>query len=432
MASSYLQPVEQLFKVLLDNGGSEVRLRAGAAPMLKIGGSLRPLKTRPVTAEEVQALAAAVLPAGGDKSGFSFAASLGLCRGAVLDVEGTLVLVLRPPAPTDQRGLTANKSTEARRGELNPGRGTPPKPKAVEIDGHSATEQQLNGSEEVGTGVVLVVLVVLIGVSVTPVFYGPWHWPLLHNICRWGGIIAGVLFAWMAVALAIDLAHGKAETRSSNDIEMWGTWFLLLVSLAMAMYPIRYWNSHAELASPSLSVRADDLSRPAAGTWAGLLRLSVNPTPETFRRFVEYEIGRISEIAPVLRTNGAYRLDLRKSDSVVSPYEGWVFVECFSEHGDGDVGITFSYTIECRYGLIDGTWTSQTLSVTPSQPVAFSRRIAEPVNFATARRASARADAISKLTKGGQANNFSCQSIDELGRFDWGASYAELLLGINR
>jgi len=95
--SASMQQVEKLLKVMLDNGGSEMRLSAGAAPMLRIGGSLRPLKSRPLAAEDVQALAAAVLPAGGDRGGFSFESSLGSCRGALLDVQGTAVLVLQVP-----------------------------------------------------------------------------------------------------------------------------------------------------------------------------------------------------------------------------------------------------------------------------------------------------------------------------------------------
>jgi twitching motility protein PilT len=103
--SANMQQVEKLLKVMLDNGGSEMRLSAGAAPMLRIGGSLRPLKARPLSAEEVHALAAAVLPAGGDKSGFAFESALGVCHGALLDVQGTTVLVLHGPRPPGPEAL---------------------------------------------------------------------------------------------------------------------------------------------------------------------------------------------------------------------------------------------------------------------------------------------------------------------------------------
>jgi len=103
--SANMQQVEKLLRVMLDNGGSEMRLSAGAAPMLKIGDSLRPLKARPLSAEEVEALAAAVLPPGGDRSGFSFESTQGVCHGALLDVQGTTVLMLHRPRPAAPAAL---------------------------------------------------------------------------------------------------------------------------------------------------------------------------------------------------------------------------------------------------------------------------------------------------------------------------------------
>ena len=61
-SSAHVQQVEKLLKVMVDNGGTEMRLSAGAAPMLRIGGAMRPLKSRPLSAEEVNALALAVTP----------------------------------------------------------------------------------------------------------------------------------------------------------------------------------------------------------------------------------------------------------------------------------------------------------------------------------------------------------------------------------
>ena len=95
--SAHVQQVEKLLKVMVDNGGTEMRLSAGAAPMLRIGGGMRPLKSRPLSAEEVNALALAVIPAGADRSRFTFESTLGSCDGTLLDVQGTVVLVLRAP-----------------------------------------------------------------------------------------------------------------------------------------------------------------------------------------------------------------------------------------------------------------------------------------------------------------------------------------------
>ncbi len=92
-----MQAVEKLLKVTLDHGASEMRLAGGAAPMLMIEGGLRPLKSRPLSAEEVHALTTAIVPPGADRKKFSFDTSLGACEGQVLDVNGTSVLVMRPP-----------------------------------------------------------------------------------------------------------------------------------------------------------------------------------------------------------------------------------------------------------------------------------------------------------------------------------------------
>jgi twitching motility protein PilT len=96
--SPLVAQVEKLLKVAVDNGGTEVRLSGGAAPMLRINDQMRPLKTRAFTVDEVAALAAAIVPPGGDLARFSFATTLGECAGALVDVQGTKVLVLRPAA----------------------------------------------------------------------------------------------------------------------------------------------------------------------------------------------------------------------------------------------------------------------------------------------------------------------------------------------
>ena len=99
--------VDRLLKLAIENNASEVRLSGGVAPMLRIGDQVRPLKTKPLTGDEVSAMAAAVMPAGADPAGFQFRCAAGRCSGAVLDVSGTKVLVLRhgaaesTPEPAD-------------------------------------------------------------------------------------------------------------------------------------------------------------------------------------------------------------------------------------------------------------------------------------------------------------------------------------------
>ncbi len=95
---AHVQQVEKLVKVMLDNGGTELRLSAGVAPMVRIDGSLKPLGSKPLAADVVAALAAAVIPAGADPGRFVFESSLGPCQAALVDIKGTKVLVLQAPA----------------------------------------------------------------------------------------------------------------------------------------------------------------------------------------------------------------------------------------------------------------------------------------------------------------------------------------------
>ena len=96
---AHVQQVEKILQVMLDNSGSEVRLSAGVAPMVRVGGSLKPLGSKPLTADVVTALAAAVIPPGADPAKFVFESALGACGGSLVDVQGTKVLVLRAPEP---------------------------------------------------------------------------------------------------------------------------------------------------------------------------------------------------------------------------------------------------------------------------------------------------------------------------------------------
>ena len=97
--------VEKLLRVAIDNGATELRLSGGVAPMLRIHDQMRPLKTRPIPAEEVLAMAEAVMPPHADPAKFFFRTGDGCYQGSLVEVSGTKVLVLRPsdeaePEPT--------------------------------------------------------------------------------------------------------------------------------------------------------------------------------------------------------------------------------------------------------------------------------------------------------------------------------------------
>lgn len=97
-ASPMAQQVEKLLKVALDNGATELRLSGGVAPMLRINDQMRPLKTKALPAEEIEAMASAVMPRQGDPANFHFANSLGRFQGMLVNNQGVRVLVLRPAA----------------------------------------------------------------------------------------------------------------------------------------------------------------------------------------------------------------------------------------------------------------------------------------------------------------------------------------------
>ena len=86
-SDSLLEQVEKILRLAADNGATEVRLSDGAQPILRIGGQLRPLKTRTFSAPEVSAIAA------------TFAdGARGRWAGEVATVQGAAVLLLRPVA----------------------------------------------------------------------------------------------------------------------------------------------------------------------------------------------------------------------------------------------------------------------------------------------------------------------------------------------
>ena len=51
--------IERLLQLAQENGATEVRLSGGYAPILRVGDQMRPLKTKPLTPDDVRAFAAA-------------------------------------------------------------------------------------------------------------------------------------------------------------------------------------------------------------------------------------------------------------------------------------------------------------------------------------------------------------------------------------
>ena len=87
-------PVDRLLKVAIDNDATELRLSGGNAPLLRINGQMKPLKVNPVSEADVLAMARAIAPGESELSDFTFQSGVGPCRGKLLDIQGTKVLVL--------------------------------------------------------------------------------------------------------------------------------------------------------------------------------------------------------------------------------------------------------------------------------------------------------------------------------------------------
>ena len=111
-------PVDRLLKAAVDNSATELRLSGGVAPMLRIDGQMKPLKVSPISEADVLSMARAVAPAESELSDFTFTSSVGPCRGKLLDIQGTKVLVLEPQpeppaAPEDDLDLDLELDPDA-------------------------------------------------------------------------------------------------------------------------------------------------------------------------------------------------------------------------------------------------------------------------------------------------------------------------------
>jgi len=132
-SAPFLAQLERLLKIASEHGASEVRLSAGAGPLLRINGQFRPLKAKPLEAAEFEALVAAVAPGDGTER-FALPAALGRGVGRVFDMQGTQVLVLEPGAAEPEAPaleLDIQDSTSAAAAAASAGAADVEEPKAA-------------------------------------------------------------------------------------------------------------------------------------------------------------------------------------------------------------------------------------------------------------------------------------------------------------
>jgi twitching motility protein PilT len=107
-----LAHLDRLLKLAADNGATEVRIGAGAVPVLRIDGQMKQIKAKPLQADEFAGLVEALVPPGGDPGGFSFTSPLGPTAAEVQSIQGTDVLILKrdeaPAPPAASSGMPAS------------------------------------------------------------------------------------------------------------------------------------------------------------------------------------------------------------------------------------------------------------------------------------------------------------------------------------
>ena len=93
--SPHLAFLEKLLKVALESNAPEARLAAGSVPVAQIDGQFRQLGKTPVSADDVSAIAAAIMPAGADPAGFAFSTAAATGEASLVESHGIKLLVLR-------------------------------------------------------------------------------------------------------------------------------------------------------------------------------------------------------------------------------------------------------------------------------------------------------------------------------------------------
>ena len=120
--STHLVFVEKILKVALDNRAPEARFVAGSVPQVQVDGQFRPLGKNPVSADDVTAIAAALMPPGASPTGFSFTTAVASGEGTLVEKDGMKLLVLRgireagggtPPAGTYELDLDEPAAAES-------------------------------------------------------------------------------------------------------------------------------------------------------------------------------------------------------------------------------------------------------------------------------------------------------------------------------
>ncbi len=94
-ASPSLALVERILKVAIENRSPEVRLAGGSVPVVQIDGQFRQLGKTPISAEDIPAIASALVPPGGSLANFSFVTSVASGEGALVESQGMKLLVLK-------------------------------------------------------------------------------------------------------------------------------------------------------------------------------------------------------------------------------------------------------------------------------------------------------------------------------------------------
>ena len=189
-------------------------------------------------------------------------------------------------------------------------------------------------------------------------------------------------------------AIASSEVTAQGDTGDWGEeikfWLLMFPILLLVFFGLKtLFPQSDDSAATSLSrsvsrnkkdrviqpTSSESFANPSEGTWAGLVGLSVDPTPESFEKFVKYNIQRITQLVPGLSPTDQYRFDLRKTDSVVSPFIGNFSQDFFIDYihlikGDPAIEINFRYNISVVFGFVDGEWQCQDVTVVKTNDLA--------------------------------------------------------------
>ena len=171
---------------------------------------------------------------------------------------------------------------------------------------------------------------------------------------------------------------------------------------------------------------SESFANPSEGTWAGLVGLSVDPTPESFEKFVQNAITFITQITPLKEDGGTYRFDLQKSESLIAPYQG-MFSKTFKiSYGDDEVEIHYTWDISAELGLVKGKWEYQSVLVQGGRRVSTSKKLGADNKSLEFNRAWVRKEAINASPTTPTTIRYT--NLDQLKESNFGKREAEILL----